>query len=185
MSFSKEVGFRKYVVDPKNYKIIQKINSGGFGCVYEVQNINTGQKTAAKVINTIPNESQHKTMINREIGIMIRCKHPTIVKFVGYSFKDLFDQKNVTIFMEFAEKGTLADALEKVKKGLADDNYDNTTRQIILVGIARGMMYLHQQQIMHRDLKPGNILLNILLNFQNVFHSTKVHELTDNYFRHR
>ena len=37
---------------------------------------------------------------------------------------------------------------------------DNTAKQIILVGIARGMMILHQHHIIHRDLKPGNILLD-------------------------
>lgn len=45
-------------------------------------------------------------------------------------------------------------------KGLSDSKYDNTTRQKILIGIARGMIYLHKNYIIHRDLKPGNILLD-------------------------
>lgn len=73
---------------------------------------------------------------------------------------DFDSKKNVTIFMELAKNGSLSDFLQKVKNGLSDILYDNTRRQIILVGIARGMMYLHQNRIIHRDLKPGNILLD-------------------------
>lgn len=99
-------------------------------------------------------------MINREIGIMTRMDHPTIIKFYGYSLKDFDGKDNVTLFMQLASKGSLADLLKKVQQGLADDNYDNTARQKILIGIARGMMYLHQRHAIHRDLKPDNILLD-------------------------
>ena len=158
--FSKQSKFKKYMVDIKDYEIRSQIESGGFGCVYQVQNKTTGVFSAAKVINKHRDESQYKLMINREIGIMIRCQHPTIINFFGYSLKDFSDQNNVTIFMQLAEKGSLSDVLQKIQKGLLNDNYDNTTRQIILIGIARGMMYLHQHRILHRDLKPGNILLD-------------------------
>lgn len=99
-------------------------------------------------------------MFSREISIMIRCRHPTIIRFHGYSLKDFNNQSNVTIFMEYAAKGSLADFLQKIQKGLSDDLVNNTIRQIILVGIARGMMFLHQHKIIHRDLKPENILLD-------------------------
>lgn len=152
--------FKKYIVDISNFKILQKINSGGFGAVYSVEKIKTGEKFAAKVLNDHKDESKYKIMINREIGIMIRCNHPTIINLIGYSFKDFHDENNITIIMELAQKGSLAELLQKSQNGLADDIYDNTIRQIILIGIARGMMYLHEHKIIHRDLKPGNILLD-------------------------
>ena len=112
---------------------------------------------AAKRLSSQNNKSQYKRMINREIGIMSRCNHPTIIKFYGYSFEDFYDCKNVTIFIDLTKQGSLEDFLQKVKSGLSNVLYNNTSRQIILVGIARGMMYLHQQKIIHRDLKPGNV----------------------------
>ena len=66
-----------------DYNIINQIESGVFGLVYCVQNKQTKEKYAAKVINTNNEELQSKKLINREIGIMIRCQHPTIIKFNG------------------------------------------------------------------------------------------------------
>lgn len=98
-------------------------------------------------------------MINREISIMIRIQHPTIIKFFGYSLEDFTGNNNVTILMELSINGSLSDYLDKVKNKQADfDN--NTVRQIILIGITRAMMYLHQNHILHRDLKPLNVLLD-------------------------
>ncbi|KAK8871756.1 hypothetical protein M9Y10_007496 [Tritrichomonas musculus] len=155
-----QLRYQKFLFDINDFKIVQEIESGGFGSVYSVQNLKTDEICAAKVILTHKDEAQYKKMINREIGIMVRSKHPTIVRFIGYSPQDFKGKNNVTIFMELSKKGSLADFLLKLQNGLLEDIYDNTNRQIILVGIARGMMYLHQHQIIHRDLKPGNVLLD-------------------------
>lgn len=91
---------------------------------------------------------------------MIRRKNPTIINFIGYSFQDFMKQNNMTIFMDLAQNGSLESLLQKVKKSIADIRYDNTIRQIILIGIARGMMHLHQHNVIHCDLKLGNFLLD-------------------------
>lgn len=112
--------YKKYVVDIKNYKIQHQIQKGGFGSIYSVRNVQTGEIFAAKIINMHVNESQYKKMVNREIGIMIRCQHPTIVKFIGYSFKDFNDENNVTILMELVKNGSLLDHIQKVRNGLSE-----------------------------------------------------------------
>ncbi|KAK8899325.1 hypothetical protein M9Y10_001639 [Tritrichomonas musculus] len=160
MSIRSQSKYRKYIVDINDFKILNQIQSGGFGSVYSVYNVKTGDKLAAKIIRKNEDETKYKKMINREIGIMIRCQHPTIIKFMGYSFHDFEDQNNIVIFMELSKKGSLADFLEKIRKSLSDIFFDNTARQIILIGISYGMMYLHQHRVIHRDLKPDNILLD-------------------------
>lgn len=150
---------QRFLVNLDNVKFIESISSGAFGSVYLVQDKKTSQKYAAKVINSSEAE-QNKIMINREIGIMIRMQHPTIIKFYGYSLTDLEGKNRVTLLLQFAKNGSLMNFLNDVRNGLVECIYDNTSRQKILVGIARGMMYLHQHNVIHRDLKPGNILLD-------------------------
>ena len=133
----------QFKVNIKNFKIIKEINKGGFGVVYEVEQKETHQRYAAKVILT-DDTKQGRQMINREVQIMIRVVHPDLIGFHGFSPIDFTGSRNITIFMDLMEKGSLEKILEQAQKSLAEVDYDNTARQIILVGIAYGMMSLHQ-----------------------------------------
>lgn len=148
----------KYQVDINDFKVIEQLSFGAFGTVYSVQNKKTKEYLAAKVMKI--NGKQDILFINREIRTMIHFNHPTIIKFRGYSLKDFWGQKNVTIFMDLAKNRSLKDVLKKCSNGLSPEQYDNTAKQIILIGIARGMMELHKGHLIHRDLKPENVLLD-------------------------
>lgn len=150
----------KFKINLSNFKVITKLKSGSYGSVYTVLDQKTFQQYAAKVLYTDDDKIQYQKLINREVGIMMRVQHPTFIKLLGYSLIDFDGQNNVTIIMELATGGSLADIIKKPKEYQASVNYDNTTRQIILVGVARGMMYLHQHNVIHRDLKPDNVLLD-------------------------
>ena len=150
----------KFKIDINNYKIANKIKAGSFGCVYTVIDQKTFEQYAAKVLFSDEDEEKYQKLINREVGIMMRVQHPTFIKLLGYSLIDFDGQNNVTIIMKLATGGSLADIIKKTKEHQASVNYDNTARQIILVGVARGMMYLHQHNVIHRDLKPDNVLLD-------------------------
>lgn len=152
--------YQSLAIDIKDYQIIQPIKGDEFGTVYSIVNKNTKKKLAAKVINTNENNPQHRQAINNMIENLICCQHDNVVQFNGYSLKDFDGKDNVTLFIEFAPKGSLADLIQKTKKGLLDETLTNTNLQIILIGIARGMMKLNQHQISHLNLKPESILLN-------------------------
>lgn len=149
----------KYIIDIKDYQLVRNINSGGFGTINLVKNIKNGNIYAAKT-NLIPNKTQNKLFISREIRILIQIQHPTIIQFRGFSYLDFNGNKNITILMDYMKEGSLADLIAKEQKSLCPPNYDNTKRQIILVGVARGMMVLHAHHVIQRDLKPENILLD-------------------------
>lgn len=147
-----------YIVNLKEYKIIRELKSGGFGTVYLIKDkFNT--YFAAKV-NHFQGSEKYSLLNRREINILIQIQHPTIVEFVGYSNKDFNGFDQTTIIMKYMSKGSLSDLIEKEIKGSCPYDYDNTKRQIILIGIARGMMILHGQNVIHRDLKPANVLLD-------------------------
>lgn len=149
----------RYITNIEDYEIVKEIGRGSFSIVYEVNNVKTNQRYAAKVLFST-DSSESKKMINREVKIMIRVSNPTLIRFHFYSPTDFSGNYNVTLFMDLLECGSLSDVLRKVQKNRSLTIYDNTKRQIILVGIAYGMMIIHQNNVIHRDLKPENILVD-------------------------
>ena len=147
-----ELKYHKYIVDINNFKQPEII--GWRGNVFKVQNIQTKQELAAKILTPNYDHFFYRNA-SREIGNMIYCQHPTIIKCFGFSLNDFYGRNYITIFMEYEPKGSLHSILHEKKEEL-----DNTQKQIILIGIARGMLYLHRNAIIHRDLKSGNILLD-------------------------
>ena len=152
------------VIDLKRFKKLKRISKGSFGFVYQIQEKKTGELYAAKIVDCDDDIEKCNEMVNREVSILMYTKHPTIIKFIGYSKLDFHDENNVTIIMELAKNGSLREILRQFQQSNGPKNYTNTTRQIILVGVARGMKYLHDRNIIHRDIKPENILLDE--NFQ-------------------
>lgn len=145
----------QFEIDLSKYQIIGNIGSGSFGNVYKIQEKETKKYYAAKVLL-----GSNEQFVDREIRILMCSNHPTIVKFIGYSLKDFENNRNVTLILELAQNGSLTNLIEKIQKDETPTNFTNTSRQIILIGIARGMKYLHDRNIIHRDLKTANILLD-------------------------
>lgn len=144
-------------IDITRYKIVSSDSrEGAFGAVYKIKELETGKLYAAKIIKN----PQKEEFLNREIGILMLANHPTIIKFIGFSLRDFFNRDNVVLIMELAEKGSLSEVLKQIQAENIPKDYTDTIRQIILIGVARGMKYLHDRNIIHRDLKPENVLLD-------------------------
>ena len=152
---------RSHLINLKDYKVIKEISRGGFGIVYLVENKKSHQRFAAKVNFQQPTSmDEGDKFISREIGILVRVQAPTIIRFSGFSLKDFHGGDNVTILMEYKEKGSLKQLIDLEERIQAPPEYDNTVKQIILCGVAHGMMILHSRRVIHRDLKPDNVLLD-------------------------
>ena len=143
----------------------EKLGAGSFAEVYKVQEKETGFYYAAKIsknsideIDIKDDSNEELISLKREVNIMAGVNHPAIVAFKGFSFKDFHDEPRPVIVTEFMPNGTLADCIEWERKSMA--KWDDTLKLINIYGIASAMAYLHFHNIYHRDLKPGNILMD-------------------------
>ncbi|KAK8889255.1 hypothetical protein M9Y10_034001 [Tritrichomonas musculus] len=155
-----ENSIRRFELDINYFEKGKKLGKGGFGHVFMAHEKINKRILAAKILNYNESDKEAKTYIYREIEIMMFANHPTIIKFYGYTTNDFNDENNVTILMEYTKNGSLASILEKIHKNEKPEFFTNTKKQMILAGIVCGMKYLHSCNIIHRDIKPGNILLD-------------------------
>ena len=98
-----------------------------------------------------------------EVNINSHLKHPSILEFVGFSPINFKNKPKPVIITEFASNGSLDDVIKSERIGNGNNEWDDTKKHINIYGIASGMAYLHKENILHRDLKNANILLDDFL----------------------
>jgi serine/threonine protein kinase len=106
---------------------------------------------ARKVISVAPKNDKLENL--REAYILIEVDHPCLLKLLGVS---LDRRKGSPILLtKFYRHASLSHFLLSPEKSL-----DPTQKMIMIYGIAHGMDYLHSRRIVHRDLNPGNVLVD-------------------------
>lgn len=148
-----------------DFVLQNKIGSGSFGNIYKVKSIKSGKIFVAKIsINKIEkNSTSQLHNISREVNILSKLNHPSILKFIFYSPQNFKKKPKPVIITEFAPNGSLDELIKKERHSISSVNFNMTHKLIIIYGIAAAMKYLHANNIIHRDLKPGNILLDEFL----------------------
>lgn len=154
-------------VDLQKYERKRLIGEGTFGVVYEVEDKNSKEVYAAKISKGEIYESLSKEIdtvdLIREVMILSKVKHLGIMKFIGYSPVNFKGTPKPTIITEMLTNGTLSDIIELERKGLSLEQWNDTKKLINIYGIASSMLYLHKLGILHRDLKPRNVLVDDFL----------------------
>ena len=131
----------------KKYKILDKLGSGSFGKVYLAQNKFTKEKVAMKEIKKANKDLLSDGEIKDEIEILKSLDHPDIVRIIeSYNTKDSY-----VLITEYCEGGELYD---QVRNQLSE-----TQIAVIFKQLLSGLAYLHSHNIVHRDLKLENILI--------------------------
>ncbi len=133
------------------YHIIKKLGEGGMGAVYLGEHVKMGRKSAIKVMTqAMSNDPDAVSRFNREAANAARLSHPNICQV--YDFGETSDGL-IYLAMEFIEGRSLS-ALVDAEGALPPARAANIVRQA-----ADALQVAHDQTIVHRDIKPDNIMV--------------------------
>ena len=141
-----------HIIDDR-YKVSEKLGQGGFGAVYRVYDKKMKIDKALKVLPTaVVNDREAMENLGEEASTMVRLNSPNIVRV--YDFQEKGEIKYID--MEFVDGKSLSDVkLDARGKKLSEGNVIKLANQI-----ADGLFYAHSKNVIHRDIKPQNILLS-------------------------
>jgi len=133
-----------------NFEKLEKLGEGTYGVVYKAVDKRTGEVVALKKIRLEQEEEGLPTTAMREISILRDLKHPNIV-----DLKEVINSKGkLTLVFEFLERD-LKKFLDGQRKPMQPMLIKSYTYQILA-----GLCYCHCRRVIHRDMKPQNLLLN-------------------------
>ncbi|KAK4192935.1 cytokinesis protein sepH [Podospora australis] len=140
----------KAVQDPgfKDYRLGDCIGKGAFGSVYKAFNWGTGEAVAVKQIKLVDVPKSELRMIEVEIDLLKNLHHDNIVKYIG--FVKTADCLN--IILEYCENGSLHSICKAYGK------FPENLVGVYMTQVLQGLQYLHDQGVIHRDIKGANIL---------------------------
>ncbi len=135
------------------YRPIEILGYGGYGVVYLADDPEAGRKVALKVpFDWVMSDEKLRKSFRNEVTKSAKLNHTNIVPIYDV------DSKHTPPFftMPFCEGGNLASHLEHGKLGFGIERFDKVIE--IVNQIAAALAYTHAQGVVHRDVKPGNIL---------------------------
>jgi len=127
------------------YEIIEKIGDGGWGAVFRVRDLSKNQTLALKIC--LAEEATAQKRFIREVKLLENLKHKNVIPILDSQLEG----ELLFYVMPLAKKNLL-----ELTPALLSDEYQSLE---VFMEVLRGVYHLHKQGILHRDIKPNNILV--------------------------
>ncbi|MGB1253820.1 MAG: serine/threonine protein kinase, partial [Candidatus Promineifilaceae bacterium] len=136
------------------YQLKTLLGSGGMGSVYRAKDLNSGQWVAVKVMHThLGHKAQFRTRFLDEARTLSRLHHSGIVQVLDYGEVD----GQLFMALELLEGGNLTGHVNQLRHGGSNMAWAEVVR--LAIQLADALDFAHTRQVIHRDIKPDNILL--------------------------
>lgn len=140
----------------KNWELGKLIGQGGFGSVYFALNLDNGVMMAVKQVKVpetlepVPQLQKQMDALKREIELLSDLAHENIVQYLGFEMK----AGEINVFLEYVSGGSVSSLLASCGQ-FTEVHTQSFTQQILC-----GLSYLHSRNLIHRDIKGANILID-------------------------
>ncbi|GLU19712.1 hypothetical protein SLE2022_359460 [Rubroshorea leprosula] len=136
-------------IDTRQLKIENKVASGSNGDLYK--GTYCSQEVAIKILKSERVTTEMLREFSQEVFIMRKIRHKNVVQFIGACTRPPM----LCIVTEFMARGSLYDYLHKQR-----GTFKLPSLLKVAIDVSKGMNYLHQNNIIHRDLKTANLLMD-------------------------
>ncbi len=136
------------VSELKDYQLGDCLGKGAFGSVFRALNMGTGETVAVKQVKLADLPKSELRVITLEIDLLKNLDHPNIVKYRGF----VKSADSLNIILEYCENGSLHSISKNFGK------FPENLVGIYMSQVLHGLLYLHEQGVIHRDIKGANIL---------------------------
>jgi calcium-dependent protein kinase len=131
-----------------DYNIVREIGEGAYGKVKLVRHKKTGMERAAKLINRKHVKAEDEITLFEEVSILMRLDHPNIIRI----YHVYQESRNFAIVTELCTGGELFERIQK------SHSFSEKQAAELMKQILGAVNYLHENEIVHRDLKAENLL---------------------------
>ncbi|KAM5295113.1 inhibitor of nuclear factor kappa-B kinase subunit epsilon isoform 2-T5 [Glossophaga mutica] len=142
------------------------LGQGATASVYKARNKKSGELVAVKVFNTASYLRPREVQV-REFEVLRKLNHQNIVKL--FAVEEMGASRQKVLVMEYCSSGSLLSVLESPENafGLSEDEF-----LVVLRCVVAGMNHLRENGIVHRDIKPGNVMRLVGEDGQSVYKLT-------------
>jgi serine/threonine-protein kinase len=133
------------------YEVIEKLGEGGMGAVYKGRQVSLDRPVAIKVLSEkLADHNEVLERFKRESLIIARLNHPNIIHVIDRGFTP---SGRLYFVMEYIEGTDLA-------RVIREGNFGPNQKLDVIIQVCKALSYAHKNQVIHRDIKPPNVLVD-------------------------